>query len=138
MMTTSDFDPATSDPNSERNSRSVPSLSRKKWVLVGLGLAALVAVASWFGWAQASQPVRWQDVGYDIVSASEATSTFDVYLYTDQPVRCQLRALNSRYAEVGVTDVDVDPADGAEQRLTVSMVTVEEATTVVVSYCEPQ
>jgi len=80
--------------------------------------------------------VRWQDVGYTVVSPTEATVTYDVYLYSDAPVTCHLRALNSRFAEVGIAIQHIDVADGKSQRLTADLTTTEEANTVVVHYCE--
>ena len=114
-----------------------PTLSLRQWWWVAAGLIALVAIASWVGWTQARQPVRWQEVGFEIESPTRASVTFDVYVYTDSPVTCYVRALNSRFAEVGVGSQVVDPARGTEQRLTTTMATVEEATTAVVRYCAP-
>lgn len=131
MMNTS----PTFRPQDDESDASGPSLSVAGWIWVGLGLAALVATAAWFGWGQAAAPVRWQDVGFSIPSSTEATVTYDVYLYTDEPVVCYLEALNTSYGEVGVATQDVDPADGSEQRLTTAMSTVEEATTALVNFC---
>ena len=110
-------------------------MSRRAWVLVGLGVAALVAIASYVGWTMAKQPVRWQDVGYSVDSPFEANVTYDVYLYTDSPVTCHLRALNVRYIEVGAATQQVSPADGVEQRITTEVTTTETANTVTVDSC---
>lgn len=125
----------TADSHHEDAAPSRPSLSRRAKVGVVAGVAAMTAVAAWVGWGQAMQPVRWQDVGFDVSSPSQASVTYEVYLYTDQPVTCYLRALNDRFAEVGVITQDVDPADGSQQRFTTTLVTVEEATTAVVTGC---
>ena len=97
----------------------------------------LVGGVGWYAWSSANTPVRWQDVGYTVPSATEATVTYDVFLYSDSPVTCHLRALNVGYAEVGVTTQIIDPADGKNQRLTAVIATTEEANTAVVNYCEP-
>src|SRR5690606_32806216 len=112
-----------------------PKLSRKQWVLVVLGLAAMTAIAVVYGLGAAAQPVRWQDVGYTIDSPTKATVTFDVYLYTDEPAICHVHAMNVQYAEVGVAQVEVDPADGDEQRFTLPISTVESANTALVRVC---
>lgn len=131
MMNTS---PAV-NPDEDDAGASGPSLSVRGWAWVVLGLGVLVAVTAWFARAQADAPVRWQNVGFSIESSTAATVTYDVYLYTDEPVVCYLEALNNSYGEVGVATQSIDPADGREQRLTTSMSTVEEATTAVVSVC---
>src|SRR5699024_12679574 len=46
-----------------------------------------------------------------------SSDLFDIYLYTDEPMTCHVHAMNVQYAEVGVAEVDVDPANGDEQRL---------------------
>src|SRR5690554_5980293 len=106
---------------------SRPNLSRKQWVWVTLGIAAMTAIAVIYGLGAAAQPVRWQDVGFTVDSATEATVTFEVYLYTDQDATCHLHALNQQYAEVGVTELDIFRANGVEQRFTLPITTVEEA-----------
>lgn len=112
-----------------------PRLSGRRWALILAGLAVMTAVASWISWNLADEPVRWQDVGFTIDSGSATTVTFDVFLYTDEPVVCHVRALNVAYAEVGVATIAVDTTAGAEQRFTLPVATAEEATTVGVRYC---
>jgi hypothetical protein len=109
--------------------------TRSRWLL-GIGFAALVGLFGLWAWWIADQPVRWQEVGFEISSPNSATVTYDVFLYSDRSVTCHLQALNVRFAEVGVTTAHFDPADGSEQRVTTSIVTTEEATTAVVDYCE--
>lgn len=114
-----------------------PNLTRKQWVLVGLGIAALTAIAALYGLGAASQPVRWQDVGYTVESPVEATVTFEVYLYSDDDATCHIQALNQQYAVVGVAQHEISRADGVEQRFTIPVTTVEEANTVTVEHCAP-
>jgi len=111
------------------------SRTAKAWGWAGVGV--LVLITCWFGWHAAQDPVRWSDVGFSIDSRTEARATFDVYLYKDKDAVCHLRALNAKFAEVGVADVPVRRADGNEQRITGTIVTTEEATTALVKYCEP-
>jgi len=108
---------------------------RKAWAWGWAGVGVLVVITGWFGWQSAQQPVRWKNVGFSIDSATEATATFDVYLYKDMDAICYLRALNSRFTEVGVSQVRVALADGREQRLSEPLATTETATTAVVNYC---
>jgi Domain of unknown function (DUF4307) len=110
----------------------------RAWVWGWAGVGVLVLIAAWFGWNAAQQPVRWKDVGFTIDSDTQATATYDVYLYKDTGATCVLRALNDRFAEVGIAEVTIDRADGAEQRLSSTIQTTERATTAVVKYCLPQ
>lgn len=135
MMTISSSADTSSDDDERAFAR--PPMSARAKVLAALGVAALVALASWIGWGQATQPVRWQDVGFEITPPGQAVATYDVYLYTDQPVTCRVRALSESFAEVGIADQQVDPAAGREQRFSTTIVTIQEATTAVVAYCEP-
>lgn len=127
----------TIDVSSEDEARATPRMSRRAWWAVGAGVAVLIALASWWGWGFAQEPVRWRNVGYDITTPTQASVTYDVFLYTDDAVTCHLRALNARFAEVGVATQVVDPAAGDAQRLTATLTTTELANTVVVEYCEP-
>ncbi|NYI42303.1 DUF4307 domain-containing protein [Demequina lutea] len=126
----------TIDVSAEDEADSRPRLSARAWWAVSAGLAVLIALSSWWGWTVAHQPVRWQDVGFKIISPTQARVTYDVFLYSESPVTCHLRALNTRYDEVGVATQHIDPAAGKAQRLTVTLATTEEATTAVVHYCE--
>lgn len=96
----------------------------------------MLAVSIWWGLGFARQEVRWQNVGFSIDSPTQASVTFDVFLYGDKPAVCHLQALTVRFEEVGVATVTVDPAQGDEQRITRTLTTTEEATTAVVDYCE--
>lgn len=121
--------------DAEEASAERPRMSRAGRVGTAVAVVVSLGIAVWLGVAQANQPVRWQNVGFAVPSATEAQSTFDVFLYTDAGATCRVRALNSRHAEVGAVDVHVDRAAGRQQRLTVPVVTVEQAATVVVAYC---
>lgn len=115
----------------------LPTMSRKGLVWSGIGVAALTAIAAWFGLSQANDPVRWKDVGFTADIPTEASVTYDVYLYTDASADCTVRALNTNFAEVGVAVQHIDRANGAEQRITTPIVTTEQATTATVNYCVP-
>jgi len=126
---------AESDP--DEPDASLPRLTARAWIAVGAGIALLVAVAAWVGLRMADQPVRWRDVGYSVDSPFAATTTYDVFLYTDEQVLCHVRALNVQFAEVGAAEQRVDPANGAQQRFTTPVTTTETANTVVVDSCAP-
>ena len=119
----------------EEESSAVPRLSKKGWTLVTLGLLALIGITAWVAVIMESKPVRWKDVGFSVVSPTEAIATYDVYLYGDAGATCTVRALNSRFTEVGVATQRIERADGAEQRLRTTVITTEEATTALVQGC---
>lgn len=131
-MSTSRFDGP--EPLEEESS-ALPRLSAKGWILVSLGLAVLIAITAWVAVQMQSQPVRWRDVGFTVSSPTEAVATYEVYLYTDAGATCTVRALNDRFTEVGIATQHIDRADGAEQRLTTTVITTEEATTATVLGC---
>lgn len=122
-------------PDRRGGGTALPTMSRTGLIWSGIGVAALVAVAAWFGLSQASDPVRWTDVGFEADAPTEATVTYNVYLYTDESADCTVRALNSSFAEVGVATQHIDRAAGVEQRITTPIVTTELATTATVNYC---
>lgn len=121
--------------DAEEAAATATKMSPRARAVTWVAIVVTLVVASWIGWGLASQPVRWRDVGFAAPSATEATTTFDVFLYTDADAVCRVRALNDRHAEVGAADVTILRSAGSEQRLTASIVTVEQATTAVVAYC---
>ncbi|GIG38614.1 DUF4307 domain-containing protein [Cellulomonas phragmiteti] len=105
-----------------------------------LALAALVVVAmvvlAWIGTGVMRDPVIWQDVGYRVDGPGSTEVTFDVTTAVGAAATCRVQALSSSYAQVGVLDVPVPPADTRTRRVTVTVPTVELAVTGVVQRCE--
>lgn len=134
MMSAEESTPA---PGRREGGTAIPTMSRKGLIWSAIGVIALIAIAAWFGFGQASDDVRWQDAGFNADLPTEATATYDVFLYGDRSAECSVRALNDRFAEVGVATQFVDRANGTEQRLTTTIITTEQATTATVNYCEP-
>ncbi len=125
--------PESADAEEEAHGRPRMTRAARNASLAGAAVGLVVAV--WIGLELASKPVRWQDVGFTIVSTTEATVTYDVYLYTEADAQCRVRALSENFAEVGVADVWIAREDGNRQRHTTSIATVAEATTAVVDVC---
>ena len=104
-----------------------------------LGLAALVVVAmlviGWVGGGVLRDPVQWQDVGYRVDGPTRPEVTFAVTTDVGRSATCRVQALSSSYAQVGVLDVPVPPADHRTRRVTVTVPTVELAVTGVVDGC---
>jgi len=115
-----------------------PSARRRLAARVGTGLLALLAVvtAVWIGLGNAAAPVTWDDVGYTVRGPERVDVTFRVTKDPDATARCTVTALSQSYAEVGVVQVDVGPADGRTVERTVEVGTQELAVTGVVDRCE--
>ncbi|NLF04255.1 MAG: DUF4307 domain-containing protein [Actinomycetales bacterium] len=120
----------------ERYGRS-PSARAQRLGRVGIGLLALVglAVALWVAVAFADQPVRWDDVGYRVDGPASTQITFDVIMDPGTTATCRVQALSSSYAQVGVLDVAVGPADTRTSRYVETIPTAEEAVTAIVDTC---
>ena len=125
------------DEDAAERSSALPQLSRRGWFGVIAGISVLVVAAAAYGLQFADRDARWQNAGFDVSSATEASVTFDVFFYSDTAVQCELHALNVRFAQVGVSFVTVDPAAGPDQRITHSFATTEQATTAIVETCAP-
>ncbi|MBO0922253.1 DUF4307 domain-containing protein [Cellulomonas sp. zg-ZUI222] len=106
-----------------------------------VALAALVVGAmlllGWIGSGVLRDPVQWQDVGYRVDGPGSTEITFDVTTAVGTGATCRVQALAASYAQVGVLDVDVPPAETRTRRVTVTVPTVELAVTGVVQGCEP-
>jgi len=106
-----------------------------------LALAVVVAGAmlllAWIGSGVLRDPVQWQDVGYRVDGPTSTDVTFDVTTPVGEGATCRVQALAASYAQVGVRDVDVPPADTRTRRVSVTIPTVELAVTAVVQGCEP-
>lgn len=104
-----------------------------------LAAAVIVAGLGWVVWAglhQANRDVRWDEVGFSVVDDSRVDLTFDVIKDPQASATCRLEALNVAYAVVGVTQVDVGPAEGRTSRQSAPIVTQERAVSAVVKHCE--
>ena len=75
-MSTPDDAPLVPDAVEDEAGAAPKRVSRKAKVWGWAGVALLVGVASWFGWQSAQQAVRWEDVGFKVVSPTEAQATF--------------------------------------------------------------
>ncbi|WP_084125661.1 DUF4307 domain-containing protein [Demequina sp. NBRC 110054] len=119
-----------------RDGGALPHLSARAWAWTISGLlAAILVVGAYAILAAQSETVRFQDVGFTVESPQLATSEFDVFFYDEGVATCTVRALSESYAEVGVATVDVDSAEGDEQRVVVEIATTEEAVTATVQGC---
>ncbi|MFI2753427.1 DUF4307 domain-containing protein [Cellulomonas sp. P22] len=110
---------------------------RPAWVLPAavVGVVA-IPVGVWIGVGVLRDPVQWSTVGFSVTGVDNVDLTFQVTRDVGQTVQCQVHALSTSYAEVGVRTVVVPPSDERTQRVTESIPTAEEATTAEVLGCE--
>lgn len=106
----------------------------QRLALAGLVVAAML-VLGWIGSGALRDPVQWQDVGYRVDGPDSTQITFDVTSDVGTSVTCRVQSLSASYAQVGVLDVPVPPADTATRRVTVTVPTVGLAVTGVVQGC---
>lgn len=93
--------------------RSLPP--RTKRIVAGAALAAGIGFMAWVSTSSAVNGVTFKDIGYSTVDATLAEVDFQVTRDPGTPVKCAVKALDSKYAVVGwkVVEVPVAAADGA-------------------------
>jgi hypothetical protein len=117
----------------------IRSPARRRLALLA-GALLLLAGLGWVVWAGlgvAQRDVRWNDVGYSVVDDTTVEVTFSVVKDPGATVTCTVQALNGRYAQVGLAEVEVGPAEQRAVRRTVTVRTAERAVTGVVDTCTP-
>lgn len=115
-----------------------PPTSRSRWarrLLVGAGALALVLAFVSVASSVLDHEVRWRDVAFDVVSPEVVRVTFEVYGREGDLVRCQVRAADARYSDVGQLDVDLGPLPAPGERTTVDVRTLGEASSASVRTC---
>lgn len=130
-------DPGTTavDDVRARYARPRRPLRRLLWLGGGIVLAAaaLALVAS----SVLAPQVRWRDVGFDVVADDRVDVTFEVYADAGDVVRCQVRAADTRYGDVGQVEVDLGPLPAEGLQTTVAVRTAAPAVSASVRTCVP-
>jgi hypothetical protein len=137
-MTDETFQPP-SDRPADRYGTKPASPARKRWLTVGVGGLALVAMAWWLWIAvvHSNPPVRYDLVGFHPVSATSVEIRFSVVREPGLVVACVLRARGSGGAEVGRRQVVVPAAAIDRTDLTSTVTTTALAVTGEVLACQP-
>lgn len=84
------------------------SKKQRNWLIAG-ALGVLVAVSVWFTFAGFLKPYTYKEVGYQIVSPTEAKVEFQVSKKPADTVQCAVQVLNEVYAVVGQKTVTIGP-----------------------------
>ena len=100
--------------------------------VVGVALAAGALVTVSLGVLDSE--VRWREVSF-VTEADQVELTFEVFAREGDTVRCQVRATDERYADVGQADVDLGPLPARGVSRTVTIRTVSPATSASVRAC---
>ena len=120
----------------ERYGASSPA--RNKGV-VALAVVVVAAGLSWLAWAMLEQgrpDVQSALVGFEAESPHAAVATFDVVRRsTEVKASCLLRAFSSDHAIVGEANVVVGPGGEEQERLTETVRTERQATSVEMVGC---
>jgi hypothetical protein len=107
--------------------------------VVAAGLGAVAAVTA-FVLVTASvldTDLRWRDVSFSVLDDERVTVRFEVYGSEGDLVRCQVRAADARYGDVGQVEVDLGPLPARGQAATVEIRTVAPASSASVRTCVP-
>lgn len=112
-----------------------PRRRRLAVALIAAVAVAFVVLVVLIGLQAAREPVRWQNVGFDVQGPAVVEVTYEVIKSPDDWAECTLVALNEGYAQVGVRTVLIGPGEQVQRfRSTVS--TAELATTGIVDSCQ--
>lgn len=117
-------------------SSPAPTVSRRTWWIVGVaGVAAMTALAIWFGIASTAGRVHWVNTGFEIVSDDQIDVRFDLRRDPTREVVCALHALDEHHGRVGTGEVTVPPTQSSPSRHVEPLRTVSRATTGYIDSC---
>ncbi len=97
-------------------------------IVVAVLLAGGVAYAAWFGVASRDQATA-RTQGYDVIDDTRTEVVFSVSMPPGSVADCQVEALSSGSAQVGLSTVAVGPSDTTVTTVTTLLLTSERATT---------
>ncbi|WP_043793830.1 DUF4307 domain-containing protein [Pseudarthrobacter chlorophenolicus] len=94
--------------------RLTPAVKR---AIAGGALAVGIGFLAWVSTSNSLSAVTFKDVGYSTPDATVAEVDFQVTREPGTPVKCAVKALDSKYAVVGwkVVDIPADAPEGAEK-----------------------
>ena len=130
----SDVAPPT--PPADRYGRTPSGLSRGARFAIAFALAAGVALAAWFAFAQYQRsPVDADVVSFRVTSAEEIEVDFQVTMPPGTTAVCTVGALSPSFAQVGSLQVPVGPSSTGTARYTVTVRTTQKADAADVKGC---
>ena len=99
-----------------------------------LGVAAITAIAIYFGFANYTG-LEYKEISFSVVDDRSAELTFELTKPTDSIAICSVQALNEQFGVVGYKEIEIASQQTQTVRLTVSINTIELATTALVDDC---
>lgn len=93
--------------------RRSASPKSQRWMIIGALILALGAMV-YFTVGNAVGQITHNDVGYTIISDTEATVDFEVSKDHDVTVQCMIHVLDNSYAVVGARVITIGPHEGSE------------------------
>ncbi|MEE9095559.1 DUF4307 domain-containing protein [Pseudarthrobacter phenanthrenivorans] len=81
-------------------------------VVIGVALAGGIAFLAWATTSSSLSGVTFKDVGYSTTDSTLAEVDFQVTREPAKPVKCAVKALDSKFAVVGWKVVDIPPSAG--------------------------
>lgn len=85
-----------------------------KRTIAGVALAGGIGFLAWVSTSNSLSDVSFKDIGYSTTDATAAEVDFQVTREPGTPVKCAVKALDSKYAVVGWKVVDI-PATATEE-----------------------
>lgn len=88
----------------------------------------LLALLAWLAMGQGGQPVRTNDIGYEVNDDNSVSVVFEIVRPDPSiPVRCSVQALDAAWAQMGVREVEIPASAHRVQRITVEVNTTQRA-----------
>lgn len=109
--------------------------SRRWWVIGGIAVVIMSALAAWWGVAATQGRVHWVDTGFQVMSGTQVDVRFDLRRDPDRAVVCQLEAQADSHLVVGRTEVTVPAGESSPSRHIESVRTASPAITGYVQQC---
>lgn len=109
----------------------------RRWVVVVASVCGVLAAAGfgWVAWGML-QPQAEAEVGrFTVVDETRVDVSLDVTRPVGSTAVCTIEALGAGFAQVGLLDVTVEPADTSVTSVPVSVATSELATVAMVRNC---
>ena len=130
---------AQSTPPADRyGHRPADGLGRGAKAAIAAALAVAVALAAWFALTQhRADPVTADVVSFRVLDAEQVEIDFQVSMPPGTTAVCRLTALSSTFAQVGVKEVPVGPAETGSARYATTVRTSQLADAVDIAGCTP-